>query len=559
MGAPKVVVIGLDGMTPELVERWMREGKLPNLAAVAQSGAYGRLLSTIPPSSPQAWSSALTGKNPGKHGIFGFVHRGEDSYTPRLTTSRDRTGPDLGQMVSHHGKGCGFLFVPLTYPPYPVNGFVVSGMGTPGPKSEFTYPEELKGDLLGKFDATQLFEPSIVDKEPAEYFGELEDSVENNYAVFEWLQAEYGDLDCYMVVFMAPDRIQHFAWHFMESGSSRASDALSAELGQSILTVYRRIDAVVGRIASNLHSDTTLILMSDHGGGPYRKFVDLNAWLARQGFLAFSEEPRRASDRLFAGAYRLWGRGPRKLFSAWQRRYLKDWLPGGLKTRINAEWSGPRMTHVDWANTRAFSEGTEGVISLNLRGREPEGVVRLEERDQVLAEIESGLHRLTDPETGQPVVGRVLRKEQVYHGQALEKAPDLIIQWSEEQYHSRALWGPRGAVVLDPSKWKSTRMVLSGHHRREGVILATGPFVSPGTSIKEAEIVDLAPTILAILGLPLLPDFDGRMLGELTVGLESTTLKEGGLGAPCGRDAEVYSEGETSQVEDLLRGLGYIE
>jgi predicted AlkP superfamily phosphohydrolase/phosphomutase len=559
MAAPKVIVMGLDGMTPELVERWMREGKLPNLATVAQNGAYGRLLSTIPPSSPQAWSAALTGKNPGKHGIFGFTHRGADAYSPCLTTSNDREGPDLGQIIAHWGQGSGFLFVPLTYPPYPVNGFVVSGMGTPGPKSSFAYPPELKGELLREFNAEHLFEPPIVDQEPAEYFREIEDSVGKNHAVFEWLQTRFPDLDCYMIVYTAPDRIQHCAWHYMDPGSSGYEAASSAELGLSILRVYQQVDKVVGRMASTLHPDTTLILMSDHGAGPYRKFVDLNAWLAREGYLAFAEAAPERSDRFFSQLYRLWRRGPRRLFSAWQRRYLKEWLPKGLKTRVDAEWRSPLMSHVEWSNTRAFSEGTEGQISLNMCGREPEGVVHPEDRNQILAEIEAGLHRLKDPETGRSVVDRVWRREQVYHGQALEKAPDLIVQWSEEQYHSRALWNPRGGVMLDPGKWKSTRMVLSGHHRREGVIFATGPFVSPGTSVKGAGIVDIAPTILTIMGLPLLPDFDGRALDELTVGIESTKVEEAGLGHPPDGESEVYSEGETKQVEDLLRGLGYIE
>ena len=176
MSRRKVVVIGADGMTPQLVEPWMKEGKLPNLACIVQEGAYGRLLSTIPPASPQAWSSFLTGKNPGKHGIFSFAHRKPGTYTWALTTSRDRIGPDLGQIISTRGGSAGFLFVPLTYPPYSVNGFMVSGMGTPGSKAEFTYPHELKKELLREFGEHNLFEPPTVDQQPSEYFSELEKS-----------------------------------------------------------------------------------------------------------------------------------------------------------------------------------------------------------------------------------------------------------------------------------------------------------------------------------------------------------------------------------------------
>lgn len=555
----KVVVVGLDGMTPQLVELWMREGALPNLARLAQTGAYGPLLSTIPASSPQAWSSALTGKNPGKHGVFGFAHRREGTYAWTLTTSNDRVAPDLGQIISHWGQGSGFVYVPLTYPPYPLNGFMLSGMGTPGPKSSFTYPEELKGELLREFRVSHLFEPPIVDQEPIHYFAELEGSVDKNYAVFEWLEGRFPDLDCYVVVFIAPDRIQHFAWHLMRSASTVNSPDSSAELGSSILRVYQKVDAVVGKISSTLRPDSSLIVMSDHGAGPFKRSVDLNAWLEQEGFLSFTEDARDRSDRVFARMYRLWREGPRRLLSPWQRRRLKEWLPSGLRLRVDADWRSPLMTHVDWLHTRAFSEGTEGLISLNLQGREPQGVVPPGEREKVLCEIEAALHRLRDPETERPVVERVSRREELYHGQALERAPDLIVQWSEEQYHSRATRNARGTVFLNPGKWKNTRMVLSGHHRRQGVIFAKGPSVTPGTTLNGAKIVDLAPTVLALMGLPLVPDFDGKVLRELTVGIDGITVEDTGQVSPPSDESTPYSAEEASQVEDLLRGLGYLD
>lgn len=560
MASPRVVVIGLDGMTPYLVEPWMREGKLPNLARIAQEGAYGRLLSTIPPSSPQAWSSFLTGKNPGKHGVFGFAHRKQDSYEWTLTTSRDRIGPDLGQMISHWGKRAGFLFVPLTYPPYQTNGFMVSGIGTPGPNTTFACPYESKDELLREFGLESLFEPPIVDQDPLEYLAELENFVENNYRVFEWLQSRFSDLEFYMVVFTAPDRIQHVAWHFMDPTSPKYPDEAAPELRHAVLRIYQKVDTVVGRIASTLPPDTTLIVMSDHGAGPYKKFVDLNAWLAQEGLLSFAENATQSSNRIFfAQVYRLWRSGPRRLFSAWQRRRLKGWLPKRWRTRIDVEWRNPLVKHVDWSCTQAFSEGTEGLITLNLRGREPQGIVEPEKRADLLRKIETGLHQLKNPETGEPVVNRVWRREEIYHGDATERAPDLMVEWFKEQYESRAIWNPQRVIFLDPDKWKSTRMILSGHHRREGVIFAKGPFVAPETSIQGAEIVDLAPTILALMGLPLLPEFDGKVLKELTVGIEDIRIEEPEKANLSAGDSEVYSEEETKQVEELLRGLGYIE
>ncbi|NIN70134.1 MAG: hypothetical protein GTO63_36740 [Anaerolineae bacterium] len=552
----KVVVVGLDGMTPQLVEPWMKEGKLPNLARMAQEGAYGRLLSTLPPASPQAWSSFLTGKNPGKHGVFGFTHRKQDSQTWTLTTAKDRVGPDLGHLISSWGSGAGLLLVPLTYPPQPVNGFVVSGMGTPGSRAEFTYPQELKGELLREFGEEALFEPPIVDQEPLEYYAELERFIERNQAVFDWLRNRFCDLDYHMVVFVSPDRIQHVAWHYMESAASRV---VSPQLRSAILRLYKKVDDVVGGILSTLDSKATLIVMSDHGAGPYRKFVDLNNWLAQQGFLTFAQRSEDRSEQVFTKAYRLWRSGPRKLLSPWQRRRLKQRLPRYLAARITAEWKGTHVRQVDWSRTQAYSEGTGGLIALNLHGVQPQGIVQPEEREDMLRRIETELYGLRDPETNDSVVERVWRREEVYSGEAIKRAPDLIVGWSQEGYHSRVMWNPHGPVFHDPGKWRTTRLTHSCRHRREGVIFATGPFVAPGTCVQGAEIVDLAPTVLALMGLPLLPDFDGKVLEELTVGIEKPRVEVAAESDLHADHSIVYSEDEAEEVEDLLRGLGYIE
>jgi len=223
------------------------------------------------------------------------------------------------------------------------------------------------------------------------------------------------------------------------------------------------------------------------------------------------------------------------------------------------EWRNPLVKHIDWSRTQAFSEGTEGLITLNLCGRQPQGIVGLEEQEDVLRKIESGLSQLRDPEMGEPAVKRVWRREEIYNGDATERAPDLVVEWFKEQYESRAIWNPQGVIFLDPDKWKSTQMILSGHHRRQGVIFAEGPFVAPGTSIEGAGIADLAPTTLALMELPLPPDFDGRVLKELVVGIEDIRVEEPEKASLSGDDAEVYSEEEARQVEDLLRGLGYME
>jgi predicted AlkP superfamily phosphohydrolase/phosphomutase len=436
---------------------------------------------------------------------------------------------------------------------------MVSGMGTPGHKADFVHPSDLKGELLREFGLESLFEPPIVDQEPAEYFAELEAFAQDNYRVFEWLQNRFPDLDCQMAVFVAPDRIQHVAWHHMDRTSPRYSDAGSAGLQDAILNVYQVLDTIVGRIASARDSSTTLIVMSDHGAGSYRKFVDLNAWLAREGMLSFGETGAQFRDQIFSQVYRMWRNGLRNLLSAWQRRRLKEWLPRRLKTRVDSEWRNPSIGNVDWSRTQAFSEGTEGLIRLNLQGREPQGIVEPSEREEILKEIETRLYQLKDPDTERPVVERVWRREAIYDGAATRKAPDLIVEWSEEQYHSRALWNSRGQVFVEPGKWKTTQMTLSGHHCRDGVIFAEGPFVDPGTCIRGAKIIDLAPTILAIMDLPLQTGFDGQVLPELTVGLEGISVQEAEGEQPRAEESLDYSEEDRRLVEDVLRGLGYIE
>jgi predicted AlkP superfamily phosphohydrolase/phosphomutase len=558
----KVVVIGLDAATPKLIETWMAEGRLPNLTRIAERGAYGHLRSTLPPASPLAWNCFLTGVNPGKHGIFGFAQRKPGTYRQVPVNARDCLSTSIAQVISTAGKSVGLLFVPLTFPPEPVNGFVVSGMGTPSLKAPFTYPSDLKGELLDVFRAEQISEPSPAGQTHSDYFASLEQSIRDKARIMHYVLDRYPDLDLFETVFIETDRVQHFGWHYMdESCPGYAADAPIA-LKTAILRCYQELDRVVGELLERLDADTTLFIVSDHGAGPYRKFVDLNRWLEQEGFLAFNNGGTTHESSPIAKLYSIWRRGPRKFFSPAQRHILRRFLPYQVEENIAAQARNSVLARIDWSRTQAFSEGADGLISLNLKGREPNGIVaKGVESDNLIDEISERLYALRDPSTGERVVARVHRREELYYGPAVDRSPDLVIEWHQEQYHSLAIWTGSKQMFHEPGQWWGTSdLVLSGHHSRDGIVFALGPGVPAGLRLDNSEIVDIPVTILHLLGLPIPGGLDGNVLRELCVGYgpEVEADAESEEVCPIAEDDNPYSEEEEELIEEMLRTLGYL-
>lgn len=550
----KVLVIGLDGATFDLLGPWIEAGELPTLQRLREQGAWGRLQTTLPPISSSSWNSFITGMNPGKHGVVDFVYPGPDSYKVTMINSASRRTWALWNWLNDAGYRVGLLGIPVTYPPEPVDGFVISGFLAPGPESEWAYPPELKQELLGALGKF-LLAPDERYRSTGRldrFLADLTASVENRTQAALYLMRN-KPWDLFTVVYWDTDMVQHETWRLLDPGHPRHDPAEAAAYREQILAFHRKVDADVGRLVDEAGTDTLVIVMSDHGFGPVHSFFLTNNWLASLGLLKFKRTPwtaiKRALFRLGYTPLHMF-RLARALGLGHLRQKVRFQQQAGLVNRLFLSFDD-----VDWSRTRAFSIGSFGQIYINLAGARPHGIVRPGREYEILKEeITCAALALRDPRTGEPVVERVYRREEIYSGPYLDRTPDLLVQ-------------PRGweYMAFGHADFGSNRLVegitgLSGHHRPEGVLILAGAGVRPGLRLEKVSILDLAPTILHALGVAVPEELDGRVLSEAFeaawVGARPVTYSRASVYRD-GASSPGLSDQEMAEVQDRLRGWGY--
>ncbi len=568
--ARKIFGLGLDGATFDLLDPWMERGELPVLASLFSRGVRGRLKSTIPPMSPQAWTSFMTGKNPGKHGIYDFIQCKPDSYDLFFCNATTRRAKSLWKILSEADKTVGVINVPMTYPPEPVNGFIVSGMEAPGVNSEFTYPPDLYKEMkkaLGEYDMHGDYWTRAA---PEEYLERVMKTIDNQSAAIKYLMKR-DDWDLFFAVFGSTDRVQHFFWKFIDPTHPCHDPEAAEVLKNSVLGVYKKIDGLIGEYLEMIPDETTVFVMSDHGAGPFHKIVYLDKWLRQQGYLKYRDSFEGQSiGRMTFGALQWAYVGMRKFLPRALKDLLKSAMPG---TRAKIE-SHLMMAPVDWENTDAFYVGIEStLLFINQKGRFPQGSIepgpdfeRL--RDEIIAK----LRELKDPDTGEPVVEHAYKGEDIYWGDTISEAPDILVLWKDDRYITRKSYGIEGdsdsdAVIDDNLRFGEIGELMSleqtGTHRPHGIFHIHGEGIREKGALDGAEIIDVAPTLLYLLDLPVPSDMDGKVLRDAITPeyLSAHPIKEvradGSEGQGPGES--VYTEEEEKQVEERLRGLGYIE
>lgn len=541
-----VFIIGLDGATFDLVRPWMIAGHLPNLARLHIQGVSGELQSTIHPITGAAWPSFMTGANQGQHSVYDFVRRRPGTYELELMYGSHIAVPTLFELVGQVGLPVISLNVPITYPPRPINGVLVSGLfAQPGP--DIAHPRSVYAELYA-LENDYIISPAYnaYARDPRQdYLQQLRRMTQIHLRAMQHLLAT-RTWQLGMVVFTATDLAQHAFWADMEAGQGPFAGA--------ILDIYRQVDAAVGDLLAKLPSETLVIVMSDHGAGPLDSFVQLNRWLYQEGFLQF--RPARTSwpARLVRTAWAAWRRGlPPKIIGAIRARAGKRYN----QVRDQME-STLFSTRIDWARTRVFALGACGNLFVNVKGREPNGVVEPgAEYDQVCAAVTARLLELADPLTGQKLVAQVLRGQEVYSGPHVHNAPDLVIIWKDYRY-----WGRGRYDFDDPEvfrrrpKWDFSELPLTCTHRMNGLVFFVGPNVRHASTLTGARIVDVTPTVLAALGLPI-PDYmDGRVLTDVFMTPPAVTTSAQISGVQTADSG--YTADEAAEIEEHLKSLGYL-
>lgn len=558
MTTRRLLVIGIDGAPFPLVQQWMASGHMPNLARLADSGSFGVLRSTIPVHSPTAWATFITGLNPGQHGVFDFVRREAGTYRLRVVRADQYPGGSLWRLLSDQGRKVGVMNVPMTYPPEPVNGFLVSGLGTPD-FARYTYPPELQETLDAQgYRVNKRF--FFVRDRQDEWLDDITSMTDKRGETAVRLIREQP-WDFFMVVFRNSDEICHFYWHHMDETHPKHDPQAPARYKTAIRDLYQQIDRWIGEIMAAAGEDVNIVIMSDHGAGPLYRDVFLNEWLIQQGWLALRADASGSNG--WIGAMQKLGLTRARISDMLTRMNMRRVEVAIKKLLGDKIYVLPRDERpefhnaIDWSKTQAYSFGYYGQIFVNLKGREPEGIVPPEAYSALREEIARRMMLITDPEDGLPVVDRVYRKEELYHGQFLGDAPDLLAIMRGLTYITRMGYefaGERGVLFREPYTDET------GGHRLEGILLAAGPDIRPG-QLPEHDIVDLTPTLLQLLDCPI-PDYmDGEPVGMM--------LRPDFLGSHPARRAPqeiltrdqlagVWNAAAEDDVQERLKQLGYL-
>ena len=536
----RAVVVGLDGAAWHLVNPLLEQGLMPRLAALLKRSAHGILKSTVPTYTPPAWTSAITGVNPGRHGVYGFVQGHVQHQPARLVHSGMVRTETLWSMVNRQSARAGIYNVPLTYPPQPLQGWMVSGMMTPGYGERMTgFATWDKGD--GELERRiHEWAPGYVLDLHANYEQDWRDEALCDRAIAsirqrEIVLRELTDIDPPDVLFTvmeAPDRLQHVYYRYMDPRDEMYGSPEAARLRPRIAECFTALDAVVG-VLEDFAGDGPIIVCSDHGFTSWRVTVHVNRLLEEWGYLRLKPQARALQTRAARAAVPV----------------AKRFLPRKLAREAKAK----TFSAVDWTKTRAFASPIpqQGVF-VNVAGREPFGIVPEADVARLKDDIAARFLDLRGRD-GEPVTDRVYKSEEVFAGDALDGAPDVLpvlrdhtFELDDELFHREV--------------FSDVAHLPRGVHHPDGIVALAGPGIRAGAAVT-GTVMDVTPTLLYMAGLRIPEGTDGRVLTEafdadhLSSSPPATIPAVTDEGAP---DESPYSAEEEAIIEESLRGLGYL-
>ncbi len=533
-----VLVIGIDGGTWDVFRPLAERGVMPNMHRVLAEGAHGELTSVVPWYTVPGWTSLMTGANPGRHGLLHWVRSDPSDYWEsrragrRFTASTDLGIPTFWDVAGAAGKRVAVVNMPMTFPAWSVNGVMVTGLLTPaGDVAGQSYPD---GALAAypeyRVDLRHAKGREAEGKLPplATLLREMVEVTESRRRLMSDLTA--GDRDLMVAVFVGMDRVSHRAWPQQERILTEPEASWGA-VERLLAEYYRSLDSVIGTLIESAGPEATTLFVSDHGfgRGPDRKFR-ANAWLRDTGYLSLR------GGRMQQAAYRSrLKKAARRAIRAWRRRAKRPAEHVG----VNMSATKAYAVHFSWCPVFG--------IAVNERGAKREGSVEPADVPAVLDKLTEDLLALRDPDATGPVVVRVMRREEVAGGPEMARLPHLFVELAPRYFPDDGL---RRRDVFEPME------TSSGRHTQGGLLGAFGPRARREFS-GSARIEDVAPTVLALLGLEATPDMDGKVLTDLV--RTEDALEAAPRAAPLTATAVRLSDDEQAAIEQHLRDLGYEE
>jgi predicted AlkP superfamily phosphohydrolase/phosphomutase len=540
------LVLGLDGATFSVLRPLAEAGRLPNLARLLAEGAHAPLASTTPAMTFPAWTSFWTGLVPGRHGLFDFTQRLPGAYALRFANAGDRDGASLARRVCAAGGSVLVLGLPATFPPEPVRGLLVAGWDAPvsaGSDASRASDPALYRAIEARVGAWMT--PDLDEGAHGEAWHETAiDSLLRRIAhktrfaleALAQLRARGDAPDLMCVVYSESDTVCHHYWRDHDARSPRHDPNASAKRRGAVAAVYEALDAACGELRRAFGASAACFALSDHGaGGAACEVAHLGRRLAECGLLARTRSGARGDAARFARDLALRALPPRVRERVFRR--LRD-----AAARVE---SAARFAGFDWAKSVAFTEdvNTQPGVWINLAGREAQGCVAASDYERVRDDVIAALADWKLPDSSAPVVARALRREDIYQGPHVGRAPDVVIELAQHEGYGLSLvptpWGESsgrsvrrlGAHELAGGKGRG----MNGVHTPQGIWIQAGAGETRG-ALGPASIIDTAPTILRAMGL----------------GFQA--LDGSALGGP--RD---YSAAEEALVAEQLRKLGYLE
>lgn len=533
----QTVLIGLDGATFSILDPLMERGMMPFLSDFIASGTRAELQSVIPPMTPPAWTSLVTGKNPGSHGIFDFFLKEKDSPHIRFATSQDVHCETVWSMVNRNGRRATTLNFPLMMPPPELQGNVIAGgWMTPRQLRLGCTPES----LYDKLKQQPWFDPKEVALEMAHEEKALEGCDIDEYE--DWIhfhirrEKQWFEILRYLmrndpsdltgIIFDGVDKIQHLCWRFLSPESeSAALSETEKKIRDICFDYYIYLDRLLGEIDRLAGTDATVLMASDHGFGVQMETFFVNAWLEQHGHLKWADNQRpQESDSATLGVGQI-----------------------------------ARHTYLlDWGKTRAFTATPSSCgIHIVLQSPQYPNGVKAEEygpfRDTLKKELLGQKH----PETGKSLIRNIWTREEAFAGPQVDQAPDLTLEIDG---------GGLISILASDHILKKRRQPM-GTHRPEGIFLARGPAIRKGHTAEALSILDVAPAILYSLDLSIPEDLDGQFPAEIIepAALRKQPLKIAGSTREQSQDSaasnpqKVFDANAEAEMAARLRELGYIE
>ncbi len=455
----KVFVLGLDSIPPELLfDRWLDQ--LPNIKQLVSHSIYGEMKSTIPAITCPAWMSMMTSVNPGRLGLYGFRNRSSYDYEGLVfANSRAVHFDTVWDILSKMGKRVVVIGVPMTYPPQPVNGCMVTCFMTPDTKCEYTYPAVLKAEVEAISNGYILDVEEFRSDDKESILRTVYDMTEKRFRLTRHF-IRSKEWDFFMMVEMGPDRMHHAFWKYFDQKHPKYIQG--SKYKDAILDYYKYLDKEIHETLNLLSEDTMILIVSDHGSKKMVGGICINEWLVQNGYLKLVQYP--------------------------------------------AEVTPFNKLIVDWENTRVWGEGGYyGRLFINVKGREPKGVIAKQQYEHFRNELIKKLEDLRD-ENGKSIHTKVYKPEEIY-SECNGVPPDLIVYYGDLFWRSigsvgnRTIWANENDTGPDDA-----------NHSQYGIFIMRNNKIPYGMRCKDVTLYDIAPTILNYMGIRVPENMEGRII-----------------------------------------------